>query len=476
MNDRPAAACFARLALTAGAALLCGSGAPRAEPDDAALARWKAWRADLDYLYQKIEEPDSLREILEAKGIEWKSVVKETDKRFQTALAAVKKRRKDDARADEVEFYGILRGLIGQLRDSHARLEVEEGIFEAWKASQSPRYDAGIELQPGTHGSVLVSNTFAARNAVSPLRGRGVMHDATRLESVDGVPAGEYFEKLARRMYEEEGWQSTLGRARIEAMNGLQVPEDGQLELVFQTLEVSEKDAREYLALSREKRAKGFPKLAWKEKKLTLRASECTQARNARNFFFLVLEPPPLESTSDAGVRYGRLASGQGYVVYRSVSSGSRKALEEACKALADCPGLVLDMRLNGGGGESGIEVFDERVGLWNKPLAVLIGPKAMSAAETELWSLLQLREQCHCRLRSFGRTTAGASGDKTHFELPSGFAKGLFVHRHWHGGRSRIEGAGIDPDDVVDQDLVELSLKIDSCLRRAEEWLAGQR
>ncbi len=103
------------------------------------------------------------------------------------------------------------------------------------------------------------------------------------------------------------------------------------------------------------------------------------------------------------------------------------------------------------------------------------MGPKAMSQAETEMWNLRDMREARSVDVRFFGETTAGSSGAKIRFELPSGFAKGQFVCRHWHGGRSTIEGHGIDPDEEVLQDLVELSLGIDSCIARAEAWLADQ-
>ena len=158
-----------------------------------------------------------------------------------------------------------------------------------------------------------------------------------------------------------------------------------------------------------------------------------------------------------------------------SVSAKSREGLDQACRELADCPGLILDMRLNGGGGESGVGAFHRRDGSWDKPLAVLMGPKAMSAAETEIWTLRDMRQAKSCNVRFFGQTTAGSSGAKVRFELPSGFAKGQFVCRHWHGGRSTIEGNGVEPDEVVLQDLVELSLGIDSCTARAEEWLGSQ-
>ncbi|MEW6073314.1 MAG: S41 family peptidase [Planctomycetota bacterium] len=446
-----------------------------AAAEDEAVARWKVWRADLDHLYEKIEEPPSLREIFKAKGIDWKAVTKEANGRFATAAAAAKKRRGDDARADEITFYGVLRYVVGQLRDSHAELTVAKEIATAWQEAQPRSFDAGIELLPGTHGTILVANVFAARNSTSPLAGKGVAHDATLLESVNGIPAAKYFAEKARAKYEEEGGQSTLGRAFVEALNDLSMPADGSLELVFQTLKASEKECEKYLALDPGKREKAFARLPWKDKKTSLRWSECQNTRNPRNFVFRALERPELVKTADKEIWYGTLPSGYGYVFYGGVSGTSRQGLDEACRALADCPGMVLDMRLNGGGGESGIEAFDAREGSWKKPVAVLVGPKAISAAETELWTLLQMREGHQCTARLFGRPTAGASGDKIHFELPSGFATGLFVYRHWHGGRSQIEGAGIAPDEVVDQDLVELSLGIDSCLRRAEEWLAKQ-
>jgi hypothetical protein len=84
------------------------------------------------------------------------------------------------------------------------------------------------------------------------------------------------------------------------------------------------------------------------------------------------------------------------------------------------------------------------------------------------------MRDERRADLRTFGRTTAGASGNKIAFELPSGFAKGRFVFSHWHGGRSQIEGNGLEPDEIVDQDPVELSLGIDSCIRAAEDWLGS--
>jgi len=468
--------CIAVLAFMLVASLAPSPTVVQGASDGSTTAeRWAVWRADLDYLYGEIEKPSSLKQILESKGIDWRAIEKEADKRLRKQAKAFEKRRKNDALEESVAFYGILNYVVGQLRDSHAYLRVDDEIVTAWKAAQPKFYDAGIEFQPGAGGLILVSNTFAARGSNSPLYGKGVRHAGTYLESVDGVPATKYFEQRARAKYEQEGWQSTYGRAYIEALNGLDIAEGEGLKLVFKTLAASEKTREQYLAASPSKRAKAFKSLKWKTQKVSLRASECLQTRNPRNFVFMGLESPEMTETVAKGVWYGRLATGTGFVRYNSVSRKSRAGLDQACRALADCPGLVLDMRTNGGGGGSGVGAFHKTEGSWDKPLAVLMGPKAMSAAETEIWTLRDMRAARTCNVRFFGQTTAGASGAKIQFELPSGFAKGQFVFRHWLGGRSTIEGQGIEPDEVVLQNPVELSLGIDSCIARAEGWLARQ-
>lgn len=457
------------------AALSLSASPPRILGDSISAERWKGWDKDLEYLFEEIEKPPTLRQIFKDKGIDWKKVRKEAESRFAKQAKAAKKRRQDDERADQVAYYGVLEFVIGQLRDSHARLDVDEGIRKAWEESQPPVFDAGIEFLPGTHGMILVANTFAARGANSPLYMNGVRHEQTVLESVNGTPAAEYFEDKALEIWEERGWQSSKSRAYIEALNDLTMREGESLKLVFNTLDAADNIRQRYVEADDKKRAKEVKRLKWKSKKVSLRASECTEARNARNFRFLHLERPELTETSAPSLWYGKLESGNGYILYTGVSEKSLGGMREACEALGDCPAIVLDMRLNGGGGNSAVKAFDAKDGGWSKPLAVLMGPKTMSQGETEIWSLRDMREARTCHMQSFGSTTAGSSGAKSQFELPSGFAKGQFVVRHWHNGRSTIEGRGIDPDIEVHQDIVELSMGIDSCVKAAEEWLATQ-
>ncbi len=461
--------------LLAAIVLALSASSPAAHADTAATKQWKVWKGDLAHLYEVIEKESSLKLIMKAKGIEWKAVRKTADKRFKDAAAAAKKRKKTDARADEIAFYEVLRYVVGQLRDSHAYVSAGAEIDKAWWDAQPKRFDAGIELQPGPFGTIVVANTFAARDSNSPLYARGIRHDGTLLESVNGTPAAEYFDEFARVRREEDGWQSTHSRALSDAFNGLQMEEKGKLKLVFKVLDASEKALKKYVVLPQKKREAAFAKLKWKTKKVSLNATECAKSSNPRNFRYMGLERPEMTKTSDDSVWYCQLPSGIGYVAYYKVNANSRNGLADACKALADAPGLILDIRWNGGGGDGNVTAFDKREGVWKKPLAVLIGPRSFSAAETEIWQLQQMRGNKRCDARFFGRSTAGASGNKISFELPSGFATGRFVFRHWHGGRSQIEGNGLDPDEVAHQDPVELRLGIDSCVRRAEEWIVTQ-
>ena len=46
---------------------------------------------------------------------------------------------------------------------------------------------------------------------------------------------------------------------------------------------------------------------------------------------------------------------------------------------------------------------------------------------------------------------------------------------RYLHDAVLERLNSGLWPDEVVDQDVIELSLGIDSCIRRAETWLGEQ-
>ena len=94
----PVLACaFIDLAPAGGTTVIATKG------DETTAERWKAWRADLDYLYEEIEKESTLRQILKAKGIDWKKIKKEADKRFSAQAKVFKKKKKNDPLAQGIE-------------------------------------------------------------------------------------------------------------------------------------------------------------------------------------------------------------------------------------------------------------------------------------------------------------------------------------------------------------------------------------
>jgi C-terminal processing protease CtpA/Prc len=250
------------------------------------------------------------------------------------------------------------------------------------------------------------------------------------------------------------------------------MPEGGKTKLVFRELALSEQERQKYLGLSTRRRALVLKKPAtWKEKKVTVSAGECAPAKYRGHGFECWFVKDRVK-ISDA-TSYAKLPSGLGYIYLRKVRGQSQAAnLKTAFTALADCKGLVVDMRWNGGGGgESYVAACfpgrgkSEDGSRWTKPVAVLIGPRVMSSGDSvAYWLKGDLRHPL------FGEHTSGASGPKNRFNLPSGFAEVGYVRSHW-GSRS-LEGIGVAPTTRVLQDVVELSLGIDSVRAAAERHL----
>ena len=76
-------------------------------------------------------------------------------------------------------------------------------------------------------------------------------------------------------------------------------------------------------------------------------------------------------------------------------------------------------------------------------------------------------------RAKFFGEHTAGASGRKITYTLPSGHFKVLYVVKPYKGYLDRyIEGRGLEPDIPVVQTAADLADKRDTVLEVAREYL----
>jgi carboxyl-terminal processing protease len=195
---------------------------------------------------------------------------------------------------------------------------------------------------------------------------------------------------------------------------------------------------------------------------------------------------PPKDLKTTGRQSYGKTAAGFAYVHLRDVPDELPAQIDEALAAVGDAPGLILDMRANGGGGcdhEAVLGRFVPEGKTWRQyesrgarpyvgPVVVIVDAGVVSAGETVAGSFKEDG-------RGFmigDSATAGMSSQKEDVEVPSGLFK---VHLsvasnkgRFNGGKG-IEGIGVPPNEVVPYDPAELLAGVDTQIRRAEELLS---
>jgi hypothetical protein len=195
--------------------------------------------------------------------------------------------------------------------------------------------------------------------------------------------------------------------------------------------------------------------------------------------------PPDLETTGRHS--YGRTASGFGYIHLRDVSAELSRELDLMLDAIGDVPGLILDVRANGGGGTDHEAVFGRFLAPGEKwrqytgqgkrpfagPMVVIIDAGVRSAGETIAGMFKE-----DGRAYAIGDSpTAGMSSQKAALEVPSGLFKVRFSVRsnkaRFNGGKG-IEGIGVPPHEIVAYAPADLAKGVDTLIRRAEELLRG--
>lgn len=191
-----------------------------------------------------------------------------------------------------------------------------------------------------------------------------------------------------------------------------------------------------------------------------------------------------------AAVYTGRFDDGIGYILIDSWSPDHTEALEQAYEAIwefSDAPGLVVDVRPNGGGAEplaqdfagcfidkpvvyakhvyratdqpSGFSEPRERVLPPNKrrpkyrgKVAVLMGPANMSSCEA---FLLMMKQVPGCRL--LGARSYGSSGNPKPVDLGNGVTVYLSSWKSLRPDGTCFEGEGLAPDFPINATQAEL-------------------
>ncbi|MCA1615211.1 MAG: S41 family peptidase, partial [Acidobacteria bacterium] len=203
------------------------------------------------------------------------------------------------------------------------------------------------------------------------------------------------------------------------------------------------------------------------------------------------------EVTREAGdegrVDARRLASGFGYVKFRHwVSPAARRFREELWK-MADAPGLVIDLRGNGGGQTDALldiagnffaaptyyGGFRKRDGALDKyftrrharayaaPVVVITDTRSASASET-----FALFMQEAGRAAVVGRQTAGSTNNARVRPMRGGGTLAYSVRAYVTPRGRNPEGEGVVPDEVVPLTLSDLRRGRDAALEAAENRL----
>ena len=217
----------------------------------------------------------------------------------------------------------------------------------------------------------------------------------------------------------------------------------------------------------------------------------------------VILHRQPWPKSHWQPIESRQLEAGWGYIAVRTLNQGPGlvKAFDAALDDMLDAPGLILDLRSNGGGNSMwgdrmvgrlitdalpyGKECFRARhpYHLWAKgchtlearprgepysgPVAVLLNTNVHSSAE---WMAAAL---CTTgRARCFGRVTAGNTGNPVPFYLPDAtiyYSTGDF---HLLDG-ARLNGRGIRPHELIAWTLEDVRTGRDPDLEAARAWLS---
>ena len=205
-----------------------------------------------------------------------------------------------------------------------------------------------------------------------------------------------------------------------------------------------------------------------------------------------------------ANVYSGRFDDGIGYLAITGLPNDPAGALDMALKGIemyAEAPGLILDLRLNGGGSETiaqqiagcfvdepvkyaqhvnrdpraegGFSKVYDRVlqpnangPRYRGKIAVLTGGVVMSSAEA---FLLMMKQTPRCKL--FGETSQGASGNPKPHELSNGVVVFLPSWQAMTADGAAFEGVGIRPDVEIKATAADFKDR-DPVLDAALAWL----
>ncbi|HLL74942.1 MAG TPA: S41 family peptidase [Pyrinomonadaceae bacterium] len=355
--------------------------------------------------------------------------------------AAVRERylKLADAAPTDFEFYGLCELMTAELRDSHTHYEPPAPPPDpSQPAADEPRGAAGLTLGEAEGRTAVLRvepNSAAERAGVRP----GMI-----VRAVNGRPVEEVEAEIRRRVAGASSERSFQNVIATSILYG---------------------------------RVWGLPRRL----RLELAAG--------REFEYEVVREP----REDVRVEARRLASGFAYIGFDAWRPPAGRRFGEELDKLRDAPGLVIDLRGNGGGQtdvlleiasnffprETYYGAFRRRDGLldkyftrkparhYDKPVCILVDEKSGSASET-----FALFFQEAGRARIIGRQSAGSTHNMRVTRLPHGGTVRYSIRAYVTPQGRDPEGTGVLPDESVPLLLSDLREGRDAPLEAAENWL----
>ncbi|MCB1227514.1 MAG: hypothetical protein KDK99_16975 [Verrucomicrobiales bacterium] len=390
-----------------------------------------AYTGDVDFLLREFEARAG--GLMAVKKIDWQAV-------SQEYRAAARETQTD------VEHLKLVARLVGELRDGHA------GIIKStvkWPdESLGRRYTGPRVSLLAVRDRVLVRGAFKDAAAAG-------LHAGQEVLRMDGLPARQWLDERVRVMQERGQGFSTPQMALYMASHwGLADWAGTQIDF-----EIRDADGQ---------------------------VREIARVRNGGPNYAAIgplFAPEDLQYVGRQA--YGRTPEGLGYLHLRDVPANLPIQLQEMLAKIGDVPGMILDMRANGGGGCDHAAVFAKFLAKgqswrgytaayddgYTGPLVVIVDAGVRSAGETVAGMFKE-----DGRAYMIGESaTAGMSSQKQEITTPSGWFTVRFSVAsnmgRFNEGRG-IEGIGVVPHETVLPDAKDLLEEKDTLIARAVQLL----